>query len=151
VKTITLWQPWASLVAIGVKRFETRHWSPPDSYTGECIAIRAAARPVPRDALGDLYDPCVDAFGLYDWHLRIPRGVVVCTAVLAGAYRVGGSSPLTFSLDLRLPRSADLPTLAVDAWGDFSPGRWLWLLTEVEKLNPLIAARGAQGFWEWRS
>ncbi|MBP0020973.1 MAG: ASCH domain-containing protein, partial [Cyanobacteria bacterium SBLK] len=26
-KAISLWQPWASLIAMGRKKFETRHWS----------------------------------------------------------------------------------------------------------------------------
>lgn len=38
---LTLWQPWASLVAAGVKTVETRHWS--TKYRGPLI-IHAAAR-----------------------------------------------------------------------------------------------------------
>jgi hypothetical protein len=26
MKAITLWQPWASLIAIGAKKYETRSW-----------------------------------------------------------------------------------------------------------------------------
>ena len=35
MKAISLWQPWASLVAEGVKTIETRSWAPPkNSYRG---------------------------------------------------------------------------------------------------------------------
>lgn len=44
-KMLTLHQPWASLVAVGRKRIETRSWS--TSYRGP-LAIHAAKRP-PRD------------------------------------------------------------------------------------------------------
>jgi hypothetical protein len=43
VKALSLWQPWASLVALGVKTIETRSWS--TSYRGP-LAIHAARRPV---------------------------------------------------------------------------------------------------------
>lgn len=38
---ITVYQPWASLIAYGFKEFETRHWQPPQKYIGELIAIHA--------------------------------------------------------------------------------------------------------------
>lgn len=40
MKAITIWQPWASLIACGVKQYETRSW--PTKYRGP-IAIHAAA------------------------------------------------------------------------------------------------------------
>jgi len=41
MKTISLWQPWATLVAIGAKQYETRSWS--TKYRG-LLAIHAAKR-----------------------------------------------------------------------------------------------------------
>ena len=43
MKALSLWQPWASLVALRVKTIETRSWS--TSYRGP-LAIHAAKRPV---------------------------------------------------------------------------------------------------------
>lgn len=43
MRALTLWQPWASLVAIGAKTIETRSWPAPASAVGERIAIHAAA------------------------------------------------------------------------------------------------------------
>lgn len=43
MKALTLWQPWATLVALGVKTIETRSWS--TSYRGP-LAIHAATRPI---------------------------------------------------------------------------------------------------------
>jgi len=34
MKTISLWQPWASAVAVGSKTIETRHW--PTNYLIAC-------------------------------------------------------------------------------------------------------------------
>lgn len=44
MKAVTLWQPWASLIAAEVKRFETRSWAPPEALIGTRIAVHAAAR-----------------------------------------------------------------------------------------------------------
>lgn len=41
MRAITLWQPWASAVALGSKTIETRHWS--TNYRGP-LAIHAAKR-----------------------------------------------------------------------------------------------------------
>ena len=40
-------------------------------------------------------------------------------------------------------------TLPIDDFGDYSDGRWAWLLTDIKPLAPPVPARGAQGFWEW--
>ena len=61
IKTITLWQPWASLVVHGYKRWETRSWRTP--YRG-WLAIHAAKREpddVPRE-----YDH-IEAFCLMEY------------------------------------------------------------------------------------
>ncbi len=44
MKALTVRQPWASLIALGVKTIETRSWKAPDSLIGECIAIHAGAK-----------------------------------------------------------------------------------------------------------
>lgn len=41
MKALTIWQPWATAIAIGAKRIETRSWE--THYRGP-IAIHAAAR-----------------------------------------------------------------------------------------------------------
>lgn len=51
MKAITLWQPWASLVAEGVKTIETRSWAAPAGLIGQTIGIHAAAKR-PRDEWG---------------------------------------------------------------------------------------------------
>lgn len=43
--TVTLHQPWATLIALGVKAIETRSWPAPASAVGERLLIHAAAKP----------------------------------------------------------------------------------------------------------
>lgn len=44
VKAITLHQPWASLIALGVKKIETRSWPAPKGLIGQRIAIHAGSK-----------------------------------------------------------------------------------------------------------
>jgi hypothetical protein len=67
IDSISLWQPYASLIAIGAKPFETRHWSPPANLIGKRVAIHAAARKPTRNEIDDLREDCEEAFviGIY--------------------------------------------------------------------------------------
>lgn len=40
IPVITLWQPWACLVEIGAKTFETRHFEIPDRLLGKRSGYR---------------------------------------------------------------------------------------------------------------
>lgn len=69
MKALTIWQPWATLVAIGAKPYEFRSWQPPGWLVGQRIAIHAGARPVkPREVIdlvqrlrGEGDNPCLRA------------------------------------------------------------------------------------------
>ncbi|MHB8272006.1 ASCH domain-containing protein [Bradyrhizobium sp.] len=64
MKAISLWQPWASLIACGAKPFETRHWAPPRELIGQTIAIHAAKK-VDKDAAAMATDIM---YGQFDNH-----------------------------------------------------------------------------------
>jgi activating signal cointegrator 1 len=121
IPAISLWQPWASFIAIGVKPYETRHWRAPARFVGLRIAIHAAKKPVSRDDR--------------EWWQRIsgeaalPLGAFVCTAILRAV--VPAESVLS------------------DDFGDYLAGRFCWHLVDVERLPSPIPAKGAQGFWMW--
>jgi len=51
VKALTVRQPWASLIVLGIKTIETRSWKLPAAMVGQRIAIHAgAARPTSASA-----------------------------------------------------------------------------------------------------
>lgn len=132
MKAISLLQPWASLVALGAKQYETRSWATP--YRGP-LAIHASAR-----FPGDLRDLCDEEpfRSLLARHgltaSRLPLGRVLCVTRLAAC-------AATPSLWGRL-------TEQEEALGDFSLGRFAWRLEDVRRIPP-IAARGSLGLWDW--
>jgi hypothetical protein len=145
---ITLWQPWASLVAAGAKPFETRHWPPPARLIGVRIAIHAARRPVPHNLDPELAAAIGEALGQRDWQRHLPRGAVLCTATLAGAYRLGAAvAPEQMGVVAAIAGSPQLAVIPIDSFGDYAPLRWAWQLTAIEPLAAPSPAKGRQGWW----
>jgi len=133
VKALPLWQPWASLVAIGAKRVETRHWPAPDWLIGQRIAIHATKT---KDHLWLLEEHPFDVY------LRtpelLPLGAVIATVVLDRCSEITEAS------------AAELEERSAHefAFGNYAPGRFAWVLRDVAPVAPPLAFRGSQGIFE---
>jgi hypothetical protein len=171
MKALTVWQPWASLIAIGAKPYEFR--SKPYKFyinapkPGERIAIHAAARLVKRGEVADLLNrlerndgavnPCLirepalallrriwDGFELRAKHAPVALCVPLSAVVctaVIGEPKRGDLCAQEFG------RGKGLRT----PFGSGSAFNWGWPLTDIEPVMPPIEAKGKQGFWEWRS
>jgi activating signal cointegrator 1 len=137
MKAISLWQPWATLIAIGAKRFETRSWA--TSYIGP-LAIHAAKRKVDISELNPAIVRALLNAG-FTGTGQLPLGCVVCTARLAACWEVDVAKSTLF-----FDKIKDTEVY----FGDFSPGRYAWRLDSV-RLVDNIPAKGSQGFWEWNA
>ena len=149
MKAITLHQPFASLVACGHKTVETRSWAPPRELIGERIAIHAAKRkPAVESFSVELMHCLLGTIG-WDWGAW-PRGAVVATAVIREALTVYWRDPADTKVSAHpAGQRYALREVPVCACGDYSEGRWLWMLDDIEPLDPPVPARGYQGLWEW--
>lgn len=141
IPAISLWQPWASLIAAGAKPFETRGWIAPGRFIGRRIAIHAAKHRVSLGLVTEMDAAVLPILGSRWWQ-RLPAGAIVCTALLAGCYRVTGTRG-------GAPVLEDGRAIRDDGFGDYEIGRWCWELKAVEPLTPAAAAKGHQGFWTW--
>jgi len=165
MRAISLHQPWATLIAIGVKPYETRGYHPPAALIGRRIAIHAAqTRRAARDLYGtwradDVRREILAALaaagisGVDD----LPFGAVVCTAVLRAAYRCGDPAPAIAPEALLVDRimgpaplapRGNLPAIEGDPFGHYAPGRWAWRLTDVRRLEAPLPLKGRQGWFE---
>jgi activating signal cointegrator 1 len=135
MKALSLWQPWATLVVVGAKRFETRSW--PTTYRGP-LAIHATKK---RDVLERIL--AGDGAFLYlheilrrlrlDAIEKFPLGAIVGTCEVVDCTQAEWLKP---SID----------EMAV---GDFTAGRFGWKLEKPAPMDPPIEAAGAQGLWTW--
>jgi hypothetical protein len=157
VKAISLWQPWATLVAIGEKQIETRHWCLPRSLVGQRIAIHAAKTLGPEgltkfrerchqypffDALkAHVPDDGSDDIGPRIFVDDLPRGAIVCTCVVRSAWEMGRN----LSVQEILERST---SPREEHFGWYADGRWAWMLSDVEALETPVPCTGRQGFFE---
>lgn len=148
MKALTLTQPYATLVAIGAKRIETRSWA--TSYRGP-LAIHAGAGLGPvgeRRAFARLcrtrpFEQALGAADLPNYDLYpegMPFGAVVALVRLVGICRITNAGIEGFQ-----PQ----PAANEIAFGDYTPGRYAWLLADVRPLAEPIPAKGALGLWEW--
>lgn len=124
MKALTLHQPWASLIAAGLKSCETRHWAPHPREWDQVIAIHAGAvesrsfrnHPEVLELLG--HDPT-------------PRKAIVAIARLKDC----------------VPTERCIPGRLDDQFGDFSPGRFAWRLTDVQPLSEPLPVNGHHKLW----
>lgn len=162
MKAITLTQPYATLVALGAKAIETRGWAL--SYRGP-LAIHAGKNLGPvggKAGLGALvasepfFTTLVDTVehtpgvSLVDQVVgSLPLGAIVAvvdlvdcvsTAMLAQVREIG-----------RHRETVDVIWQMTDrerAFGDYSPGRYGWLLDDVQRLGEPVACTGRLGLWD---
>lgn len=134
MKALTLWQPWASLVILGHKRFETRGWS--TRYRGQLAIHASAGEPrEARDAGRELLAELRRRFRI-ELPEKLPRGAVLGTV----------------HVDLVLPvaRVVERDDPAEILMGNYSEGRYAWKLIEPVPFMVPHPARGYQLLWDWK-
>lgn len=152
MKALTLTQPWASLVAIGAKRIETRSWG--TAYRGT-LAIHAAKGWTPEAVdlfFKEPFRSVLLAAG-YKLFSLLPRGAMVAKCELVSVKEIGPRKEN--EVDGWEWRGPDGTQNVFDidqqefCFGDYTPGRRAWLLHHVQRLVEPVPARGALGLWEW--
>lgn len=151
MKCLSLYQPWASLIAAGWKTVETRDW-----YTGHrgALAIHAATK---RDMEGKVIHAAYPEMFLRvdHWENRtdgppvpityqkqfadLPFGAIVATCML------GACLPTAMVADIVAKLKP--PFFPSHGWevesrlGNYAPGRWAWILRDIKPLaRPIVFA-----------
>ncbi len=138
--TLTMTDPWGSLVASGAKGIETRSWATP--YQGPLAIHLAKTLPAEAEELcgEEPFRQALEAAG-YRWTpglshnaWQLPLGCVVAFVRLEQVQRIS-------------------PTFLVDeqerAFGNYTPGRFAWQFSQVYRLREPLPARGSPGVWRW--
>ena len=128
---LTVHQPWAHLLVMGHKRFETRGWSPSrlNQNVWLCIHAGKSFGEVARDIC---LRPKFRSFLPRKPH-NLTLGAILGIAHLEGVYR---TSEIAMSISEQ-----------EYIFGDYRPGRFAWHFDKVLKLACPIPVRGNQGIW----
>lgn len=134
MKALSLTQPWASLVAIGEKKIETRSWS--SSYRGPLAIHAAKSFPIHAKELilMDIFRDPLRKAGIMDIS-DLPLGCVIATCTLMDIVQVQNEEMK--------------PPIPEWCYGDFSIGRYMWYLDNISILPKPIPAKGALSLWDW--
>jgi hypothetical protein len=133
MKALSLLQPWASLVVWGHKTIETRSWR--TAYRGELL-IHAS-----RGKSGELIaqEP---AFKRHIPHYdRLPFGALIGKVLLTDVVPVDALF-LSDSLINKL-------SMEERAFGDYTRGRYAWMLEEPVAFADPIRINGSLGLWDY--
>jgi len=147
MKVISLLQPWASLSVLGHKKIETRSWN--TKYRGELL-IHASARKS-AELRGIMLD-----FQQEFFHLNLPRfedlpfGAIIGKVNLIDTFQFNAVRGM-----IQNNMSCFIAGNKVEfserelAFGDYSPGRYGWLLSDPVIFEKPIPAKGKLGLWDF--
>jgi len=146
VKVLTLTQPWATLVAIGEKRIETRSWQ--TSYRGPLAIHAAQGFPADCREISKSRPFCTvlrKAGYLLPYGEPLPLGQIIAVVDLQDC------QPTCIKVGAEWHRSEYAPSVneLERTFGNYKPGRWMWLLLNVRRLGAPIPAKGKLSLWEY--
>lgn len=137
MKALTIYEPWASLVALGAKKIETRSW--PTNYQGP-LAIHAG-KTIRSEFLNLAWqEPFYSALKPLHGSVNGKRSI---------KYHFGCVIAIARLVDCIEIRPDNVPSGPERYFGDYRRGRYMWVLRDVKRLEKPIPARGYQGLWEW--
>lgn len=151
MRCITLYQPWASLLAAGEKRCETRHW--PIRYRGPLLIHAAKTWNADLAALSrtEPFASVLRSLGVM-WsdtnRPALPFGAIVGRVDVVECYpteKVRANNEMPFVHD---PGNWVAVNDQELAFGDYSAGRFAWLCANPVAFARPIPLRGAQGLFD---
>ena len=171
MKALTVYQPWASAILAGMKRYDRRSWVPPMEVVGQRIAIHASAKwssEIARmcgDVMGGLWrrteggcarveDPAAPRID--DMPPNLPLGAVLGTVWLRRVLQIQelpcgpAAPPRDVVLVSELPlRNGEVEGLSIGMIERHRPGEFLWEMDHIHRFQKPYPARGKQRLWDW--
>ena len=132
IKALSLWQPWASLILLGHKHYETRSWF--TDYRGKLV-IHAAKKKSKSHQINVLdYLKTHYEIDIKFDSLLFSQAVAICDLTDCFAMKEEHLIP-TVKNELE------------HTCGIWDYGRWAWKLENVQAIAPPVPLRGRQGLF----
>ena len=137
MKALSLLQPYATLIAVGAKKIETRSWS--TKYRGP-LAIHSSkgfSKLLKELCNKEPFKTVLSKFGFNADNL--PLGKIVATCNLVNCINMTPEF---------IGRVKSAKGYEID-FGVYEVGRYAWILENVQPLAEPIPAKGKLSLWEW--
>jgi hypothetical protein len=146
MKVITVIQPWATLIALGEKKFETRSWA--TKHQGD-LGIHAGKK---IDKTACRLEPIRSTLAKHGYdETNLPTGVILATCKLSNCH------------EIHIDHSGDAVLLAPNgspeywigagsnefAFGFYDFGRFAWRMADMKRLTVPIPAKGQLSLWNY--
>lgn len=148
MKTLSLLQPWASLMVTQwpsgrfCKMIETRSWR--TSYRGP-IAIHSSAGMKKEQTALAITEPFKQALaGRATWPL--PKGRILGIGRLTGCV---STCVARLSWLQSFCATSIEEALAEAQFGDYGAGRFAWVIEDMHRLKEPVPVKGMLGLWDW--
>ena len=129
MKVLSLTEPYATLIKIGIKQVETRSWK--TNYRGK-LYIHASSTKVSKEDRGN-----AALMSLVDTD-ALNYGNIICSCELVGCVEMTEA----FIAEIKKNENEYLSGL-------YEVGRYAWILKNVEILEQPIKAKGHLGIWNY--
>jgi activating signal cointegrator 1 len=139
VKVLSIIQPWATLLALDEKKFETRSWA--TKHRGP-LAIHSSKKIDKEACRAEPIRSVLEKHGYTEKNL--PVGVIIATCQLSNCFQVTDDfGHFAFLENGQTVKDNEY------LFGDFSEDRFGWEITDVEILEKFIPAKGQLGLWNF--
>lgn len=129
MKVLSITEPYATLIANGVKKIETRSWK--TNYRGK-IYIHASSTKIHRNTLNNS-----ELMSLVDLNC-LNYGFIICSCTLKDCVSIDDD----FINSVKKNKNEFVS-------GFYSNGRYAWILDDIKVLDKPIKAKGHLGIWNY--
>lgn len=147
MKALSLLQPWASLVVLGHKKVETRSWN--TKYRGELLIHASAGKKVAKEIIyRHPFDEVLSNH--FDWFMPdvndLPFGAIIGKVNLIDTFP---TEEVSHNCNFHIGKNTWEMNDQELAFGDYSEGRYCWLLSDPVIFNPPVPAKGSLSIWNY--
>ncbi|NET03075.1 MAG: ASCH domain-containing protein [Sphaerospermopsis sp. SIO1G1] len=130
MKSISIWQPWASMISCGYKKVETRSWN--TNYRGDLLICSAKKRNMElRNYSQDVLLPLIPQKLNYE---NLPFGQALAICKLVNCFKMTSENiSIQSNLELQM--------------GYWEEGRFAWQFSDIRPLDHSFPVVGKQGFF----
>src|SRR6476620_7125814 len=133
MKVLSFLQPWASLTVMGLKKLETRSWS--TKHRGDLLIHASMGQSGALLAPEPPFSKYITDFS------KLPFGAIIGKVQLSDVIKVE-SLHMSDAVINQL-------TMEERAFGDYSNGRYVWVLEEPSLFSNPIYMKGTLGLWNY--